>query len=98
MQDEDAVNEMLRRQHRDDDKSVELGFLGWTPERDLLTTICDVLQQIHATLVQVNSENGQRPDVKPMVRPRGVIEKVEAKQALIDHRERVKLLTPHLRQ
>lgn len=80
MTDEDSVAELLKRQDIDGDDAPPMSFVDWTPERDLLTTIADILNQLHATLVAVNSEKGKRPDIDPLPRPTSVVEKVEHKQ------------------
>lgn len=66
------------------------GMQGWTYERELLTTVVDVLGQIHATLIQVNSENARRPVVEPMRRPKTALDRVEAKRSVAEHEERVR--------
>lgn len=90
--DEESVAELLSTE--DNDKKVEMSLAGWTTDHDLLSTIIDVLNHMHATLVQVNTENGKRPDVRPMQRPGTAIERVEARQALEEHRKRVAQWTP----
>lgn len=71
-----------------------MNTLGWTAERHLLATIVDTLGVIHATLVQVHSKEGKRPPVEPLRRPITIIDRIEAKQALAEHRERVRKMTP----
>lgn len=85
--DEDTVRQSLN----DDSEQRILSMAGWTPERELLATIVDVLTELHATLIQANSEKGKRPPVQHLPRPWTVIEKVETKKAVAEHRERVKL-------
>jgi hypothetical protein len=80
MTDEDSVKQLLNRV--DGDKSPPMSYVGWTPERDLLTTIADILNGIHATLVQVNDERGNRPDIDPLPRPTTVIDRVERIQTI----------------
>jgi hypothetical protein len=82
--------EQVFSQEDDEESKSSIPLAGWTTDHDLLTTVIDVLNSLHATLVQVNSEKGQRPDVKPMPRPETAIERVEAKQAIDEHLERVR--------
>jgi hypothetical protein len=92
MNDEESIE--LLKQQTPADKPSDMDILGWTAERELLTTIVDVLAQIHATLIQVHSEGHKRPPVEPMRRPVTVLDKVEAKRAIEDHRELVRKLLP----
>lgn len=87
--DEESMEQVLSQEDNAESKSA-IPLAGWTTDHDLLTTVIDVLNSLHATLVQVNSEKGQRPDVKPMPRPETAIERVEAKQAIDEHLERVR--------
>lgn len=80
MTDEDTLAELLKRQGIDGDDVPPMSFVDWTPERDLLTTIADILNQLHATLVAANSERGKRPDIDALPRPASVVEKVERRQ------------------
>lgn len=91
MSDADSVVELLERSGTE---PTTFGTLGWTYERELLTLIVDILNQMHATLVQVNSDNGKRPPVEPMRRPVTVLDKVEAQQGLLAHQERVRKFLP----
>lgn len=86
MDDEESVESILAR----GGERASFGMQGWTYERELLTTVVDVLGQIHATLVQVNSENGRRPVVEPLKRPRTALDRVEAKRAVAEHEQRVR--------
>lgn len=92
LDDEDAAAELLARVGEGDRR---FGALGWTPERELLTTICDLLAQLHATLIQVNTTNGRRPDVTPLRRPSTALDRIQAKADREAHRERVRLFLPH---
>jgi vacuolar-type H+-ATPase subunit I/STV1 len=74
------------------DQPTTMDTVGWTPERELLTTIVDVLSEMHATLIQVNTKDGKRPPVERMSRPTSIFEKIEHKQAVEAHRERVRKL------
>lgn len=67
---------------------------GWTTDHELLTTIIDILNHLHATLIQVNDEKGRRPDVQPMPRPITALAKVEVRQAVAHHRELVAKFLP----
>lgn len=88
----------------DDDRIVEellgkgrpagLTLAGWTYERELLTTIVDVLNQLHATLIQVNSEKGDRPPVDALPRPKTALDRIQAQRAVREHRARVALMRP----
>lgn len=90
MEDGDSVAEMLRRSGT----QTTFGLLGWTYERELLTLIVDVLNQMHATMVQVNSADGKRPAVEMLRRPVTALNKVEAQQEILDHQERVAKFLP----
>jgi hypothetical protein len=90
MDDGDSVAEMLRRSGT----QTTFGFLGWTYERELLTLIVDVLNQMHATMVQVNSADGKRPSVEMLRRPVTALNKVEAQQGILEHQERVAKFLP----
>lgn len=92
MADADSVSELLKRSGADN--IATFGMLDWTHDRELLTLIVDVLNQMHATLVQVNSSDGKRPAVEPMRRPVTVLDKIEAQQNIEDHRERVAKFLP----
>lgn len=94
MADEDSVAELLKRQSTDGDDAPPMSFVDWTPERDLLTTIADILNQLHATLVAVNSKKGDRPNIEPLPRPISVVEKVERKQIKEMHNDIVSKFLP----
>jgi len=85
--DEDSVRRLLSDKPGDG----RLSMAGWTPERDLLTTIAEILNEMHATLIQANSEKGKRPATERMPRPWTAFEKVAAKQAYDEHKQRVRL-------
>lgn len=91
MDDPESVQEIL---DRPGSKSKGIPLVGWASEHDLLTTIIDVLNNVHATLIQVNDEKGRRPEVSPMPRPITAVTRVEAKQAIDEHRRRVAMMTP----
>lgn len=92
MADGDSVAEMLRRSGGKDSRSF--GLVGWTYERELLTLIVDVLNQMHATIVQANSTDGKRPAVEMLKRPITALNKIEARQTARDHQERVAKFLP----
>jgi hypothetical protein len=92
MNDEESI-ELLRRQ-ASEVKKPELSILGWTPERDLLATAVDVLNEMHATLIQINSKDAKRPPVVHMRRPVTALDRIEAKQIAEDHKERVRKFLP----
>jgi hypothetical protein len=96
LSDVDSVRELLARGDGDDEEP-RLSFVDWTPERDLLTTIADILNGIHATLIQVNDERGRRPDIGALPRPTTVIEKVEKQQIIALHQSIVAQFLPHKR-
>lgn len=91
MGDDDSVAEMLNRPVSE---SASFGTLDWTHERELLTLIVDVLNQLHATIIQVNSDKGKRPAIDPMPRPVTVLNKVETQQNMAAHQERVRKFLP----
>lgn len=91
MGDDESVIEMLNRSV---EASTAFGTLDWTHERELLTLIVDVLNQLHATIIQVNSEKGKRPAIDPMPRPVTVLNKIETQQNIAAHQERVKKFLP----
>jgi hypothetical protein len=90
MEDPESVERMLRKS----DKKNKIPLVGWRTEHDLLTTIIDLLNSMHATLIQVNDEKGRRPEVHPMPRPHTALTKVEAKQAIRQHFELVSKFLP----
>lgn len=90
MQDPEAVENLMRKSGKD----KGLSLVDWRTEHDLLTTIIDLLNNLHATLIQVNDEKGRRPDVQPMPRPHTALNKVEAKQAVQSHFELVAKFLP----
>lgn len=94
MSDEDSVAELLKRQSTDGDDAPPMSFVDWTPERDLLTTIGDILNQLHATLIAANSKNGDRPSTDPLPRPVSVVEKVERRQIIELHDDIVSKFLP----
>lgn len=71
------------------EKPTKITAFGWTAERELLATIVDVLSEMHATLIQVNSEKGRRPAVEHVKRPTNVLDVIEHKQIMETHRELV---------
>lgn len=83
MDDTESI-ELLAKQDPTDNPT-RITALGWTAERELLATIIDVLSEMHATLIQVNSEGAKRPSVDHVRRPVNVMERIERKQALADH-------------
>lgn len=91
MGDDESVIEMLNRSV---ETSTAFGTLDWTHERELLTLIVDVLNQLHATIIQANSEKGKRPAIDPMPRPVTVLNKIETQQSIAAHQERVKKFLP----
>lgn len=88
--DEESVAEMMQRMSG---KDTSIPLVGWTTDHDLLSTIIDALNQLHATLVQVNTESGKRPDVAFTKRPDTAIARVEARRSIEAHRARVKMMT-----
>lgn len=92
MNDEESI-ELLRRQVSEV-KKPELSILGWTPERDLLANAVDVLNEMHATLIQINSKDAKRPPVVHIRRPVTALDRIEAKQIAEDHKERVRKFLP----
>lgn len=80
--------------NRDASAQYDMPLVGWTTDHDLLTTIIDVLNNLHATLIQVNDGKGRRPDVAPLPRPATALAKVEAKQLIENHRRLVAMLLP----
>lgn len=93
LEDEDSVEQLLART-KDEDSTNVFGMQGWTYERELLTTIVDALGQLHATLIQVNSDNGRRPDIPMLGRPKTAIDRVEKRRAWTEHKKRVSMLIP----
>jgi hypothetical protein len=71
------------------DKPSKPTTLGWTAELNLLATIVDVLSEVHATLIQINSEGHKRPTVAHVPRPVSVIDRIESKLAIAEHKKRV---------
>lgn len=96
LEDDDSVEQLLARTRDGDESKSTFGMQGWTYERELLTTIVDALGQLHATLIQVNSENGRRPDIPMLGRPRTAIDRVEKRQAWREHKRRVSMLIPEI--
>ncbi len=76
------------------DTPKSFGMLDWTYERELLTTVCDLLQQLHASFIQANSDGGKRPKVEPMPRPKTALDRLEARQVVEEHRSLVRLMLP----
>jgi hypothetical protein len=93
MDDPESVDSILRSES-DDEKKKGIPLAGWKTEHDLLSAIVDVLNNLHATLIQVNDEKGRRPEVHPMPRPTTALGRVEAKQAIEDHRALVAKFRP----
>lgn len=90
--DEESVEQILSRKDADETKP-SIPLAGWTTDHDLLSTVVDVLNNLHATLIQVNSEKGQRPDVKPMRRPETAIDRVATRRDIEEHLDRVRKFT-----
>lgn len=90
MDDEDAVAAL----QAEPDGPSAFGMQGWTYERELLTTVVDVLGQLHASFIQANSDDGKRPKVEPMLRPRTALDRMRSRQVLEEHRNLVRLLRP----
>lgn len=93
MDDGESVTELLRNMGTRTEKTT-FGLLGWTYERELLTLIVDVLNQLHATTVQAHSVDGKRPAVEMLKRPVTALNRVEAQQEILDHQERVAKFLP----
>lgn len=89
MNDPEAVEELVKKSGK-----KEMSLAGWKTEHDLLTTIIDVLNNLHASLIQVNDEKGRRPEVAPMPRPATALTKVESKHAMQQHLELVAKFRP----
>lgn len=94
MDDEKSVSELLATTKPDDDEPFVFGYTGWTYERELLTTVCDLLQQFHASFIQANSDKGTRPTVDPMPRPTTALDRVRARQVIENHYNLVALMRP----
>lgn len=90
MDDEESVASLLDQE----EQAATFGLRDWTYERELLTAVIDALNGIHATLIQVNSEGGKRPEVDPMRRPTTALDRLEARRAKEQHEQRVRLLRP----
>lgn len=93
MNDSESVELISQNMKTDEGKSERPSSLGWTAELNLLATVVDVLSEMHATLIQINSEGNKRPTVAHIPRPASPVEKVEAKLAIIEHKRRVKAWT-----
>lgn len=89
MDDDDAVKQLLSRE-----RPAGFGLVGWTFERELLTAAVDALNQLHATLIQVNSDDGKRPKVESLPRPTTALDRMARDEELTAHRNRVRLLRP----
>jgi hypothetical protein len=89
MDDDESVEQLLDRP-----ASRAFGLAGWTFERELLTAMVDALNQVHATLIQINSQNGQRPAVDPLPRPVTALHRQQARQRFSAHQSRVRLVQP----
>ncbi len=92
MADEESIDQL--KTQTGTDLCVKPSLLGWTAERDMLATIIDVLSEMHATLIQVNSKDAKRPSVVHMKRPESVLDKIELIQAREAHEERVRKFLP----
>lgn len=93
MDDPESVELISQEMHNRAGESQRPTMLGWTAELNLLATIVDVLSEMHATLIQINSEGNKRPTVVHIERPVTAIERVESKLAIVEHRRRVKAWT-----
>jgi hypothetical protein len=62
----------------------------WTYERELLTVLIDEVRSMHATLFKAHG--GKKFPFKPMPRPVTALERVERKQILSRHEQRVRLM------
>lgn len=92
MNDPESV-ELISQEMRKSSETQRPTMLGWTAELNLLATVVDVLSEMHATLIQINSEGNKRPNVVHIERPVTALERVESKLAIIEHRRRVKAWT-----
>lgn len=90
MDDEDAASRLLDN----NTDGPAFGMLDWTYERELLTTICDLLAQFHATFIQANSSDGKRPSISPLPRPKTALDRLAARRAREAHEARVRMLRP----
>lgn len=94
MDDPESIDMMAQQMTADKKKkSVRQTMLGWTTEVSLLATIVDVLSEMHATLIQVNSKDSRRPSVTHVNRPSSALDRIEAKLAISEHKRRVKAWT-----
>lgn len=92
MDDEESVAGLLDQEA--DREPGAFGLRDWTHERELLTAIVDQLGALHATLIQVNSDGGKRPEWEPMRRPKTALDRMEARRAKEAHEQRVRMLRP----
>lgn len=75
-----------------DGEPSSFGMRDWTHERDLLSTLIDEVRLMHATLY--SSHGGKNFPFKPMPRPVTALQRVDRRQKLDRHRERVRLVIP----
>lgn len=76
------------------DGGSSFGWVGWTHERELLSTLIDAVRDMHATLIQVHSGGKDRPTMPLMRRPTTALDRVEARQLRVEHEQRVSMWLP----
>lgn len=64
----------------------------WTHERELLSLLIDEVRSMHGTVY--SSAGGKNFPTKPMPRPVTALQRVERRQKLDRHKERVRLVIP----
>jgi hypothetical protein len=93
--DEDAVRATIQASKGRLPSSTSPPMHTWTQEASLLAQAVDELRGLKSILVKVNSKPGASVgDPKPVPRPRGAWEKIEAEMRLAKHVHLVGRLLP----
>lgn len=73
---QDAELAQVQVEHMDTHRQADpsRSFLEWTPEAELLTYVGDVLNQLVAITVAVNSKDGKMQRVDPLPRPKRALD------------------------
>lgn len=68
------------------------GMKDWTFERELLSALIDEVRQMHSTLY--SAHGGKNFPYKPMPRPVTALDRIERREKLARHEQRVRLVLP----
>lgn len=85
-EDEDLASQLLELPEEIQSTPFTPSFVGWTPERELLTALTEAVHALHAVTVAAHSD-GRVRRVPPLPRPVTAVERVKARRGreIADH-------------